>query len=54
MKAGLNLAERPKNQRELDLFLCAINLGILDLLDYFPKNMWYKDFLICFVWNIKL
>lgn len=52
MNSDLKKGERPKKQRELDLFLCAINLGILDIVDYFAKeyvvlgllNMFRKEF----------
>lgn len=34
----LKKAEKPNTQRELDLFLCCINLALQDIADYFAKE----------------
>lgn len=48
LNSKLKKEERPTTQRELDLFLCAINLGILDLIDYFAKEYLVLGFIHLF------
>lgn len=37
-KSKLKKEEKPNSQRELDLYLCSINIGLLDIQDYFAKE----------------
>lgn len=38
LESKLKKSERPISQRELDLCLCTINLGLLEIVDYFAKE----------------
>lgn len=38
IQSKLKKKEKPASQREIDLYLCSINIGLLDLVDYFAQE----------------